>query len=77
MDKLTKYVRTRMSEFVQAPEYNVTDLYAVALSSVCPTTLSLDEIMNKMIEEDVIGKRMDYIPEKCVEDFFKIAVIVI
>ena len=77
MDKLTKHVRTRMSEFVQAPEYNVSDLYAVAQASVCPTTLSLDKIMNTMIKEDFIGKRVDYIPESCIGEFFNIAGIVI
>lgn len=49
-------------------EYSVVDLY-----SQLETKYTLDQIMDKMIEEDFIGKRMDYIPVSCIPEFVKIA----
>lgn len=60
------FVESRVSDF--GIEYNVSDLY-----SKIKTRFTLEEILDKMIEEDYIGKRMEYIPKACITEFVKIA----
>lgn len=59
-------IATRITEY--GLEYKVSDLF-----SQISTIYSLDEIMTKMVEEDFIGKKMEYIPAVCVPEFLKIA----
>lgn len=59
-------IASRVSDF--GIEYSVSDLY-----SNIKTKFTLEEILDKMIEEDFIGKRMEYLPKVCISEFLKIA----
>lgn len=60
----------RQSKFVDGKEYSVEYICGLVTGGLTGSvTLPVDTILKSMVQDDIIGYEMKYLPESCICDF--------